>query len=160
MSILTGTTQTTPLERVAVNAGYHLNNGWQKVAVSAWFLLLVISLLSCVLSKTNLNTWDRVPALDLPQYFPDTTQEVIGIWTTFQNEVLGLGFSLPAFANLLSAFRLIVRDRLFVLSKSRPLIHGEVVSFDVTSGSGNWSTNTLLTFQACMSFIILEVSNV
>lgn len=34
-----------------------------------------------------------------------------------------------------------------VLSNSGALIHGEVASFDVTLGSGNWSTNTLLNLQ-------------
>src|SRR5664279_120333 len=108
--------QLAPQESAAYTMGPRLNDGWQKAVVAVWFLLFLMSVLSGILSISSLNTWDRVPAVDQPQYFPDITQEVIGIRTTFQNEVLGLGFSLPAFAYLLSAFRLIGSLALFILS--------------------------------------------
>ena len=116
MRTLTEVTQSAPHEKDNLFLGPRLKDLWHIAAVSVWVLLLVISLLSCILSIANLNTWDRVPAVDLPQYFPGTTQEVIGIRTTFQAEVLGLGFSVPVFADLLSAFRLVGSLALFILS--------------------------------------------
>jgi hypothetical protein len=115
MSTLTDT-QLTSQESATGRSGPQITGVWQKVAIFIWSVLFLLSLLSCILSIASLNTWDRFPAADQPRYFPDITQEVIGIRTTFQNEVLGLGFSLPVFAYLLSAFRLIGSLALFILS--------------------------------------------
>jgi hypothetical protein len=97
-------------------SGPRLNGVWQKVAITAWAALFLFSLLSFVLSLICLNIWDRVPAVSLPQYFPDLNQAAIGARSTFQNEVLMMGFTLTSFALLLTAFRLVGGLSVFILS--------------------------------------------
>ncbi len=116
MNTLTDVSQSGPQESTTLLLRPRLSGVWQKVAITAWTVLFLLSLLSCVLSIASLNTWDRIPAVDQPLYFPEVTQEVIGLRTLFQNAVIGLGFTLPAFAYLLSTFRVIGSLALFILS--------------------------------------------
>src|SRR5512133_225751 len=116
---MTGLTEV-PQPAIQKNAdggdGPQLTGIWQRVTIARWFVLLLLSLLSFVLSITALNIWDRVPAINLPGYFPNMNQEVLTSRADFQNEVLGLGFSLSSFAFLLTAFRLMGSLSLFILS--------------------------------------------
>jgi len=103
-------------ERVAEEYGPHLNGAWQKVSIAVWAVIFLFSLISFALSIVSLNIWDRVPAANLTQYFPEMTQEAIDSRVAFQNEVVRMGFTLSTFAFLLSSVRVIGSLALFVLS--------------------------------------------
>ena len=68
------------------------------------------------MSITNLNLWDRIPANQLMQYFPQIDPAWLPDRAVFQNEVMASGFSLAGFAFLLTAFRVIGSLASFLLS--------------------------------------------
>jgi hypothetical protein len=103
-------------DRAAGMAGPRLAGVWFWVAVTAWAVILLMSLVSAANSISNLYIWDSVPAGELKGYFHFVEPEVITSRTEFQNEVMALGFSLGGFASLLTAFRVIGSLSAFILS--------------------------------------------
>lgn len=116
MSTLADVSQVPSRKNPARTVGPRLTGVWQWVAVTAWLVILIISLVSAVLSIKTLYTWDRVPAAEAIRYFPNLDQQAIDFRQSFQDEILKLGFSLSSFTLLLTAFRVIGSAALFLLS--------------------------------------------
>jgi hypothetical protein len=96
--------------------GPRLAGVWRILLISAWSVVFALSLLCAVLSIASLNIWDRVPAGEAYAYFPSLDPDFVASKTAFQKEVIDTGISLAAFANVLTAFRIIGGLALFILS--------------------------------------------
>lgn len=116
MSSVTGFPSTPLQDRTVDLSGPRLAGTWQKIAVTTWAVVFLVSLLSCALSLAAINIWDRVPAAELPRYFSTMDQASIADKSSFQSEILSMGFSLAGFAFLLTFFRAAGSVVLFLLS--------------------------------------------
>ena len=85
------------------------------IAIFAWGLITLVSLLSFAISVYSLNVWDRVPAAQAPAYFPEMTAQDVQTHADYQNVVLAAGFSLAGYAFLFTTARIIGALSLFVV---------------------------------------------
>jgi hypothetical protein len=87
--------------------GPRLSGIAQKMAISLWLLITIVSLISLALSIYSLYLWDSVPAADSPRNFSEMTSEDIQALIDWQHIVLQAGFSLSGYAFIFTAARLI-----------------------------------------------------
>lgn len=93
-----------------------LSVGWQRAFVVLWCVIALASILSLGLSIYSLNVWDRVPAADSQNYFPQMTAADIQAHAGWQSLVLQSGLSLPVYAWIFTTARLIGSLALLLVS--------------------------------------------
>lgn len=112
----TGSMTIVPKREISIARSLRLAGTSQKIVVSVWLLITVLSGMSWVLSLSALYLWDRVPAVEAPRYFPDMTSESIQAHADWQTTVLQAGFSLAGYASYFLIARLIAGLSLFLVS--------------------------------------------
>jgi hypothetical protein len=79
----------------------------RAIAISAWVIITLLSLLSLALSVYSVNLWDRFPASKAPVYFQNMTSQDVQSHTDYQNAVLQSGLSLSGYAYIFTAARIL-----------------------------------------------------
>jgi hypothetical protein len=87
----------------------------QKIAIVLWGLVTITSLFSLAYSVYSLNLWDRIPAAELPRYYPDMTAKDVQLQAEWKNTVLQAGFSLSGYALIFTVARIIGGLSLFIV---------------------------------------------
>lgn len=116
MSTKTSSMLSVPKTEVSIARSPRLPGTSQKVVVSIWLLITLLSGISWALSLYALYLWDRVPAAESPIYFPDMTAEDVQAHVDWQTTVLQEGFSLAGYALYFLIARLVAGVSLFLVS--------------------------------------------
>ncbi len=98
--------------------GLALTGARRTLALAAWSLITLLSLLSFALAVFSVYAWDGLPATDarLPRYFPSLTPEDVHGHAGYQQVVLEAGFSLAGYALIFAVARVIGGLALFLVS--------------------------------------------
>jgi hypothetical protein len=105
-----------PKKGVSIARSPRLSGIAQKIVVSLWLLITILSAVSWSLSLYGLYLWDRVPAAQSPLYFPEMTSEGIQAHADWQTTVLQAGLSLSGYALYFLIARLIAGLSLCLVS--------------------------------------------
>lgn len=126
--------------------GLRLSGTMQKAAILLWGLLAILSLISFGFSVYSLNLWDRIPAAESTRTFADTPPETVQRHADWQNTVLQAGLSLPGYAWIFTAARVICGLSLLIVGFMLIRQHSDhlmavcmAMLLSVSAAAGIWS---------------------
>jgi hypothetical protein len=144
-------------EKIPPAFDIRLKGAARTLALLAWSLITLASLVSFGLSVYSLNVWDQVPAAQQSRYFPDLTAQVVDSHTRYQDEVLNAGFSLAGYALFFTVARLLGGLALFVVGflllrryNDRLMAVLMAILLSVFAAAGIWS-NTLFSWGVALA---------
>ena len=115
MSSVTGVSQTSVLDIPSPVHGPRLAGMSRRIGIGFWAAIWLISLVAFLLAIYIWYLWDRTPANEVLRIFP-AAQEGLQAHTDYQNAISQLGLTLPFYATLFVALRLLSGAPYFLLS--------------------------------------------